>query len=242
MSCHAGHFSGGRAVTLCHQSSMMHHCLLADRIDRLTAAIGRAVAWLALVIVLLQFALVVARYVLGFGSIWLHRNGGLRPCRAVPAGGGLDAARRRPCARRRVLRATPRRARRALIDLARRAPAAAAVRAGAAVAVGALCRALLGDPRTLAGDRAACRWCSCSRRLIPLFAVLMALQGVAQAIRARRRPARPDRAALMPLAEILAIADGRRGLRRADGRLSGGADARPACRSPSPCSAMCSAP
>jgi TRAP-type mannitol/chloroaromatic compound transport system permease small subunit len=44
---------------------------LADGIDRLNGAIGRAVAWLALVIVLLQFALVVARYVLGFGSIWL---------------------------------------------------------------------------------------------------------------------------------------------------------------------------
>lgn len=44
---------------------------LADSIDRLTAAIGRAAAWLALVIVLLQFALVMARYVFGFGSIWL---------------------------------------------------------------------------------------------------------------------------------------------------------------------------
>ncbi len=44
---------------------------LADRIDRLTAAIGRAVAWLALVIVVLQFALVIARYALGLGSIWL---------------------------------------------------------------------------------------------------------------------------------------------------------------------------
>jgi TRAP-type mannitol/chloroaromatic compound transport system permease small subunit len=44
---------------------------LADLIDRLTTAIGRAVAWLALAIVLLQFALVVARYVFGFGSIWL---------------------------------------------------------------------------------------------------------------------------------------------------------------------------
>jgi TRAP-type mannitol/chloroaromatic compound transport system permease small subunit len=43
----------------------------ADAIDRLTRAIGRAVAWLALVIVLLQFALVLARYALGFGSIWL---------------------------------------------------------------------------------------------------------------------------------------------------------------------------
>ncbi len=43
---------------------------LADRIDRLTTAIGRAVAWLALAIVLLQFALVVARYLFGLGSIW----------------------------------------------------------------------------------------------------------------------------------------------------------------------------
>ena len=43
----------------------------AGRIDRLNTAIGRAAAWLALVIVLLQFALVVARYVFGLGSIWL---------------------------------------------------------------------------------------------------------------------------------------------------------------------------
>jgi TRAP-type mannitol/chloroaromatic compound transport system permease small subunit len=47
---------------------------LADGIDRLTAAIGRAVAWLALVIVVLQFALVLARYVFGFGSIWLSET------------------------------------------------------------------------------------------------------------------------------------------------------------------------
>ena len=44
---------------------------IADRIDRLNTAIGRGVAWLALVIVLLQFALVVARYLFGLGSIWL---------------------------------------------------------------------------------------------------------------------------------------------------------------------------
>src|SRR3974390_731198 len=44
---------------------------LADRIDRLTAIIGRAAAWLALAVVLLQFALVVARYLFGLGSIWL---------------------------------------------------------------------------------------------------------------------------------------------------------------------------
>ena len=45
--------------------------VLADRIDRLNTGIGRVVAWLALAIVLGQFALVLARYVFGFGSIWL---------------------------------------------------------------------------------------------------------------------------------------------------------------------------
>jgi TRAP-type mannitol/chloroaromatic compound transport system permease small subunit len=49
----------------------MHMTALADRIDRLTTAIGRAVAWLALAIVLGQFALVLARYAFGLGSIWL---------------------------------------------------------------------------------------------------------------------------------------------------------------------------
>jgi TRAP-type mannitol/chloroaromatic compound transport system permease small subunit len=44
---------------------------IADRIDRFTTAIGRAASWLALAVVLLQFALVVARYVFALGSIWL---------------------------------------------------------------------------------------------------------------------------------------------------------------------------
>jgi TRAP-type mannitol/chloroaromatic compound transport system permease small subunit len=51
--------------------SFMHMTAFADRIDRLTTLIGRAVARLALVIVLLQFTLVVARYLFGLGSIWL---------------------------------------------------------------------------------------------------------------------------------------------------------------------------
>jgi len=44
---------------------------LADRIDRLNTAVGRAVAWLALAIVLGQFALVVARDAFHFGSVGL---------------------------------------------------------------------------------------------------------------------------------------------------------------------------
>jgi TRAP-type mannitol/chloroaromatic compound transport system permease small subunit len=45
---------------------------LADGIDRLTGTIGRAVIWLSLAIVLLQFAVLLLRYVLGVGSVWLQ--------------------------------------------------------------------------------------------------------------------------------------------------------------------------
>ena len=46
----------------------------ADRIDRLVAAIGRAVIWLSLFLVLVQFAVVFLRYALGIGSIWLAES------------------------------------------------------------------------------------------------------------------------------------------------------------------------
>jgi TRAP-type mannitol/chloroaromatic compound transport system permease small subunit len=51
-----------------------HFTALADRIDRLNTAIGRAASWCALVIVLIGFAVVLLRYVLGFGSIWLQES------------------------------------------------------------------------------------------------------------------------------------------------------------------------
>lgn len=47
---------------------------LADRIDRLNGAIGRAASWCALGIVLIGFAVVLMRYVLGVGSIWLQES------------------------------------------------------------------------------------------------------------------------------------------------------------------------
>jgi len=47
---------------------------LADRIDGLSAAIGRTVAWCLLFMVLAEFALVLMRYVLGVGSIWLQES------------------------------------------------------------------------------------------------------------------------------------------------------------------------
>jgi TRAP-type mannitol/chloroaromatic compound transport system permease small subunit len=47
---------------------------LADCIDRLNAAVGRVAAWLALFVVVVQFAVVVMRYLLGLGSIWLSES------------------------------------------------------------------------------------------------------------------------------------------------------------------------
>jgi TRAP-type mannitol/chloroaromatic compound transport system permease small subunit len=51
-----------------------HLATIASAIDRLIAAIGRAVMWLALAVVLLQFAVVVLRYAFGIGSIWLSES------------------------------------------------------------------------------------------------------------------------------------------------------------------------
>jgi TRAP-type mannitol/chloroaromatic compound transport system permease small subunit len=47
---------------------------LAGAIDRLTAAIGRGAAWLVLILVLVQFLVVLLRYVFGLGSIWLQES------------------------------------------------------------------------------------------------------------------------------------------------------------------------
>jgi TRAP-type mannitol/chloroaromatic compound transport system permease small subunit len=47
---------------------------IVDRIDRLTGALGRAAAWLALAVVLVQFAVVLLRYAFGVGSIWLQET------------------------------------------------------------------------------------------------------------------------------------------------------------------------
>ena|ERR1700728_2363094 len=47
---------------------------IADGIDRATAAIGRAAAWCCLFIVLAEFAVVVMRYALGIGSIRLQES------------------------------------------------------------------------------------------------------------------------------------------------------------------------
>ena len=46
----------------------------AERIDRMNAAIGRGAAWLTLFVVVVQFAVVVLRYVFGLGSVRLSES------------------------------------------------------------------------------------------------------------------------------------------------------------------------
>jgi len=161
---------------------------IADRIDRLTTLIGRAAAWLVLVIVLLQFALVVARYLFGLGSIWLtetviYAHAALFMLAAawtLRAGGHVrvDVF---------YAEASPRT--RAVIDLA-----------GALTLLLPFALVLL----WLSLPFAARSWAILERSqetsglplvfvlktLIPVFAVLMALQGIAQAIKAANALAR----------------------------------------------------
>ena len=49
-----------------------HVTLLSRLIDRLNRSIGRSAAWLALAMVLVQFTVVVMRYVFGIGSIMMQ--------------------------------------------------------------------------------------------------------------------------------------------------------------------------
>jgi len=55
-------------------SSLRRLDRLADNIDRLSAAVGRAVMWCLLFMLLAGFAVVLMRYVLGVGSVWLHES------------------------------------------------------------------------------------------------------------------------------------------------------------------------
>ena len=51
-----------------------HLAKLADQIDRLTTSVGRAAAWCVLFITLVQVVVVLLRYVFGLGSIWLQES------------------------------------------------------------------------------------------------------------------------------------------------------------------------
>jgi TRAP-type mannitol/chloroaromatic compound transport system permease small subunit len=162
--------------------SFTHMTVLADGIDRLNVAIGRTVAWLVLPVVLLQFALVVARYLIGIGSIWLTETViyahamlfMLVAAWTLQAGGHVRVD---------ILYADASARTKARVDLV-----------GALLLLLPFMLVLL----WLSVPYAARSWAILERSqeasglplvfvlktLIPLFALLMALQGVAQAIRA----------------------------------------------------------
>jgi TRAP-type mannitol/chloroaromatic compound transport system permease small subunit len=50
-----------------------HHGL-GDTLDAISIAVGRATSWLTLLMVLVTFVIVVMRYVLGTGFIWLQES------------------------------------------------------------------------------------------------------------------------------------------------------------------------
>jgi TRAP-type mannitol/chloroaromatic compound transport system permease small subunit len=45
---------------------------IAELLDRLNGWLGRAAAWAVLAMVVVQFAIVMLRYLLGFGSLWMQ--------------------------------------------------------------------------------------------------------------------------------------------------------------------------
>jgi len=47
---------------------------IANAVDRINTAAGRAAAWLIVAIVLVEMAVILVRYVFGLGSIWLQES------------------------------------------------------------------------------------------------------------------------------------------------------------------------
>ena len=155
---------------------------LADWIDRVNAAIGRSVAWLGLFVVLVQFLVVLLRYGFGIGSIWatesiIYAHAALFMLAAawtLREGGHVrvDVF---------YAEASPRR--KALIDLAGALFLLLPfmlVLAWLSMPYVARSWSILETSRETSGIPAV----FLLKTLIPLFAVMMALQGVSQAIRA----------------------------------------------------------
>jgi len=175
----------------------MRHSLehLADHIDRTISAIGRTVAWCCLYVVVVEFAVVVMRYALGLGSIKLqesvlYAHAGLFMLAAawtLQVDGHVRVD---------IFYAQARPRTRAFVDLI---GAVVFLLPFAAVLV------LLSVPYVerswgifeRSREASGLSFVYLLKTLIPLFAVLIGLQGVAQAIRAalvlsgpRQRPSR----------------------------------------------------
>lgn len=155
---------------------------LANRIDRFNAAIGRASAWLAAAIVALQFAVVVLRYVFGIGSIWLTESI-LYSHAALFLLAAAWTLRDNGHVRVDIFYAGARERTRALVNLCGALLLLLpfmAVMLYFALTYVARSWAILETSRETSGIPAV----FLLKTLIPLFAVMLALQGIAQAIRA----------------------------------------------------------
>jgi len=155
---------------------------IADAIDRVTAAVGRAAVWCCLYAVLAEFAVVLMRYALGIGSIKLqesvlYAHAGLFMLAAawtLQVGGHVRVD---------VFYASARPRTRAFIDLLGALcfllPFAAAL---AALSLPYVERSwnILERSREASG----LPFVYVLKTLIPVFAVLLGLQGVSQALRA----------------------------------------------------------
>ncbi len=155
---------------------------IADGIDRLIAAVGRAAIWLSLAVVLLQFTVVVLRYALGIGSLWLAESivYGHAALFMLAAAWTLQV---NGHVRVDIFYGEASSRAKALIDLvgalALLLPFVAAI-AWFALPYTARSWAILERSREVSG----LPFVYLLKSLIPLFALLMALAGVAQAIRA----------------------------------------------------------
>ncbi|MBI4367214.1 MAG: TRAP transporter small permease subunit [Deltaproteobacteria bacterium] len=162
--------------------SLTYHTTFADRIDRLTTVIGRAAAWLALAIVLLQFALVVVRYAFGLGSIWLSETV-IYAHAALFMGAAAWTLRAGGHVRVDVFYAQASARTKAAVDLAGSVLLLlpfALVLVWLSVPYAARSWAVLEHSQEASGLPLV----FALKTLIPVFALLMALQGIAQAIRA----------------------------------------------------------
>jgi TRAP-type mannitol/chloroaromatic compound transport system permease small subunit len=181
------HYSASRS-SLSHRGNAMGNALgefarrTADVIDRVTAAIGRAALWCCLYAVLAEFAVVLLRYAFGIGSIKLqesvlYAHAGLFMLAAawtLQVGGHVRVD---------VFYAQARPRTRALVDLLGALlfllPFAAAL---AALSLPYVERswAILERSREASG----LPFVYLLKTLIPIFALLLGLQGIAQALRA----------------------------------------------------------
>lgn len=155
---------------------------VAGGIDRATAAIGRAAAWCCLYVVIAEFAVVLMRYALGLGSIKLqesvlYAHAGLFMLAAawtLQADGHVRVD---------IFYAQAKPRTRALVDLAGALLFLlpfAAVLAALSIPYAERSWVILERSREASG----LPFVYLLKTLIPVFALLMGLQGVAQAIRA----------------------------------------------------------